>query len=134
MSNMNPVVHFEISGDDKARMVKFYQSAFGWQAQQLGPEMGEYILVQTTETDPATSMPKEPARINGGFYQRTNDPLYKYPSIVIAVDNLHESMEKVKAAGGSIHGEVQEIPGYGTFVSIIDTEGNRVGLMQPTMN
>lgn len=133
MSTMNPVVHFEISGDDKARMVKFYQSAFGWQAQQLGAEMGDYILVQTTETDPATSMPKEPARINGGFYQRTKDPQYKYPSIVIAVDNLNESMEKVKAAGGSIHGEVQEIPGYGTFVSIIDTEGNRIGLMQPNM-
>ena len=49
MSKMNPVVHFEMPAEDKKRIVKFYSSVFGWQTQQLGPEMGEYIMVTTSE-------------------------------------------------------------------------------------
>lgn len=37
---MNPVVHFEIPYDNRARMEKFYESAFGWQTQVLGENMG----------------------------------------------------------------------------------------------
>ncbi len=40
---MNPVVHFEMPAEDKARMRKFYESAFGWKTHQLGKEMGEYV-------------------------------------------------------------------------------------------
>ena len=40
MSKMNPVVHFEMPYDDRERMATFYQSAFGWQTQMLGQEMG----------------------------------------------------------------------------------------------
>ncbi len=39
---MNPVVHFEMPAEDKARMQKFYEAAFGWKASQLGKEMGDY--------------------------------------------------------------------------------------------
>ena len=41
---MDPVVHFEMPYDDRSRMVKFYESAFGWKMQQLGEEMGSYVL------------------------------------------------------------------------------------------
>jgi predicted enzyme related to lactoylglutathione lyase len=60
MSKMNPVVHFEMPYDDRERMAKFYQGAFGWRTQTLGEEMGNYVLVTTTETD--GSRPKEQAR------------------------------------------------------------------------
>jgi hypothetical protein len=42
--SMNPVVHFEMSFDNRERMAKFYRSAFGWQTQMLGEEMGNYVL------------------------------------------------------------------------------------------
>ena len=32
-------------------MRKFYENTFGWKTEQLGPEMGDYVLVTTTETD-----------------------------------------------------------------------------------
>ena len=51
MSKMNPVVHFEMPYDDRERMAKFYQNAFGWQTQMLGEETGNYVLATTTETD-----------------------------------------------------------------------------------
>ena len=37
----------------------------------------------------------------------------------------------VKAAGGKVLGEPMEIPGVGKYVSFIDTEGNRVSMLQP---
>ena len=78
-----------------------------------------------------------PGTINGGFYQKTADPLSQYPSIVIAVKDIKESMKKVAEAGGKViggrtaAGEPDEIPGVGLYASIIDTEGNRVSLLQP---
>ena len=40
---MNSVVHFEMPYDDQARMIKFYEQAFGWQTKALGEEMGNRI-------------------------------------------------------------------------------------------
>jgi predicted enzyme related to lactoylglutathione lyase len=128
--DMDPVTHFEMPADDKKRMAAFYAKVFGWQMQQLGPEMGDYVLAGTTEVD-ANRMPKTPGSINGGFYQRTDDPVSRHPSVVISVKSVKESMKQVAKAGGKVLGEPQEIPGVGTWVSFLDTEGNRVSMMQP---
>jgi len=131
---MNPVVHFEMPYEDKTRMAKFYAESFGWQTQILGPDMGDYVVVHTSETDPATNMLKEPGRINGGFFKK--DPAHAHPSIVIAVDDIHETMKKVESLGGKITGgskpgQPDNIPGIGLYIAIIDTEGNHVALLQP---
>lgn len=39
--------------------------------------------------------------------------------------------ERVMDASGTIDGKPMEIPGIGTFVMFKDTEGNRVGMLQP---
>jgi len=99
--------------------------------QHLGPEMGEYILVTTSEVG-EDHFPKQRGTINGGFYQKTDDPASNHPSVVVSVDDINESIEKIKKGGGKILGEIQEIPGIGKYVSFLDTEGNRVGLLQPS--
>ena len=58
-SPSNPVVHFEIPARDTGRKSKFYSAVFGRQTQPLGPEMGNYAVVQTTETG-KNNFPKEP--------------------------------------------------------------------------
>jgi uncharacterized protein len=126
---MNPVVHFEMPYDDRERMAKFYGSAFGWQTQMLGEEMGNYVLATTTESD--EKRPKTPGTINGGFFPKKPDWPAQYPSIVIAVDDIKESLSKVTDAGGRVLGEPIEIPGVGQYVSFFDTEGNRVSMLQP---
>jgi predicted enzyme related to lactoylglutathione lyase len=128
---MNPVVHFEMPAQDRKRMSEFYSKTFGWQTQQLGEEMGGYVLAKTAESDEKTGHPKTPGQINGGFYQRTDDPTSHAPSVVIAVDNLKDHIKKVTAAGGKIIGEPMPIPGVGNWVSFFDTEGNRVSMLQP---
>jgi len=127
---MNPVIHFEMPAEDKKRMSAFYERAFGWKTQMLGPEMGEYVLVTTTDTD-ESGRPIKPGAINGGFFQKTDDNPSKYPSVVIAVGDIKKSINKVKEAGGRVQGEPMEIPGVGMYVSFFDTEGNLTTMLQP---
>jgi uncharacterized protein len=126
---MHPVVHFEMPYADRERMAKFYGSAFGWQTQLLGEDMGHYVLATTTETD--ETGPKTPGAINGGFFPKQPDWPAQHPSIVIAVDNIKDAIRRVTDAGGKVLGEPMEIPGVGHYVSSIDTEGNRVSMLQP---
>jgi len=126
---MNPVVHFEMPYGDRERVARFYQQAFGWQTQAMGAEMGHYVLATTTETE--AGRPKTPGAINGGFFERKPDWPAQYPSVVVAVDDMHDAMAKVKKAGGTVLGEPMPIPGVGSYVSFQDTEGNRVGMLQP---
>lgn len=131
---MNPVVHFEMPFEDRDRAAKFYSTAFGWKAQLMGPEMGDYAVMQTSETD-TKGMIKETGRINGGMFKKT--PENPNPSIVIAVPDIKAAIEKVKAAGGTVsfteNGEPMNIPGIGLYIGITDTEGNRVSMLQPSL-
>jgi len=126
---MNSVVHFEMPYDNGERIAKFYASVFGWRTQMLGKDMGDYVLATTTETD--EKGPKNPGAINGGFYRKNPDWPMQYPSVVIAVDDIKASMKKVTSSGGKVLGEPMDIPGVGQHVSFIDTEGNRVSMLQP---
>jgi predicted enzyme related to lactoylglutathione lyase len=129
-THMDPVVHFEMPAEDRKRMADFYTNAFGWKTQMLGPEMGDYVLAATTESD-ETGRPKNPGVINGGFFPKCEDKPMQHPSVVIAVDDIKEHMKGVEEAGGKVLGEPWDIPGVGLYVSFIDTEGNRVSMLQP---
>jgi len=126
---MDSVVHFEIPCDNRARVARFYENAFGWQIQMLGKEMYNYVLATTTETD--EKGPKRPGAINGGFYAKKPEMPMQYPSVVIAVDDITASKKKISDAGGKMLGEPMEIPGVGPYVSFIDSEGNRLSMLQP---
>ena len=130
MNKMNPVVHFEMPADDLKRISDFYTNVFGWQTQMQGEEMGNYVTVSTIESD-ESGRPKMPGTINGGFFPKKDDWPAQYPSVVIAVDDIDDSIKKVTNAKGKVLGEPMEIPGIGKYVSFLDTEGNRVSLLQP---
>ena len=88
MKKMNPVIHFEMPATDSARMSKFYETTFGWNCQQMGPEMGNYVA-GTTETD-EMNRPKTPGAINRGFFPKSDDN--QHPSVVIAVDDIRQAI------------------------------------------
>jgi predicted enzyme related to lactoylglutathione lyase len=131
-THMDPVVHFEMPAEDRKRMADFYTTVFGWKTQMLGPEMGDYVLATTTESD-ETGRPKNPGVINGGFFPKSEDKPAQHPSVVIAVEDIKEHMKSVEEAGGKVLGDPMDIPGVGQYVSFIDTEGNRVSMLQPSM-
>lgn len=133
--SMNPVVHFEMPAEDMQRMVEFYKKAFGWTANQMGPEMGNYAIVMTSEAG-ADGFPTEKGRINGGLFPKTLDN--QHPMITIGVDDIRAAMKRVEEAGGKVlggsfaPGEPDEIPGVGLYCVFVDSEGNRASMMQPT--
>lgn len=130
----SPVVHFEMPAKDRKRVAEFYEKVFGWQMNQLSPEMGNYLIAQTAETD-ENNMVKTPGAINGGFWETQEKAP---PHVVISVDNLEEAMKRVEKAGGKIiggasgPGKIDDIPGVGRYTSFEDSEGNCVGMLQPS--
>jgi len=65
---MNSVVHFEMPFDDRDRMTKFYELAFGWRTQKLGKDIGSYVLATTPATDDHGL--RRRGAINGGFFPK----------------------------------------------------------------
>ena len=75
---MPRVVHFEISVDEPARALKFYEDVFGWQTQKWdGPQ--PYWVVSTGDAS-------QPG-INGGIYKR--DERMSFNTHVNTVDVCH---------------------------------------------
>ncbi len=127
---MNSVVHFEMPYDDGKRVAGFYTKAFGWEMKQLDEKYGDYVMAMTAESN--EQGPLKPGAINGGFFKKTDDKPDQYPSVVLNVDDVSAKAKEVTAAGGEVLGEPMDIPGVGKYVSFRDTEGNRVGMLQPT--
>lgn len=132
MKKKYPVVHFEMPANDRKRMAEFYANVFGWETLMMGDEMGNYVVVTTADTD-ENGRPKNPGTINGGFFPRTDDNPNQHPSVVIAVDDIKEAIQKVKDSGGNVLNEPVEIPNIGWYTSFTDTENNLVSILQPAM-
>lgn len=126
---MDPVVHFELPCDDRERLARFFERAFGWKAERLGPEMGHYVILTTAEKDAKADAPR--GAINGGLFTRSADMPAQFPGIVIGVQDIRASMRKVAEAGGQVLGEPMDIPGVGAYIAFLDTEGNRSSMLQP---
>jgi predicted enzyme related to lactoylglutathione lyase len=127
---MDPVVHFEMPYESADRVARFYAAVFGWKMHNAGEQMGHYVLA-TTSASGSDGRPKKPGAINGGFFPKKPDWPMQHPSVVMAVADIVTAMNKVTSAGGQVLGEPMEIPGVGTYVSFVDTEGNRASLLQP---
>jgi predicted enzyme related to lactoylglutathione lyase len=126
---MDPVVHFEMPYDERERIARFYQSAFGWKLQMLGEDMGRYVLATTAGADVKPDAAR--GAINGGFFPRSPDMPGQHPSVVIGVADIQASMQAVTRAGGEVLGTPMEIPGVGQYVAFYDTERNRLSMLQP---
>lgn len=121
----NPIVHFEIPADDVARARTFYESVFGWKIKQfpMPPGGPEYYGV-TTRKDGEDG-------INGGLMKRNmpGQPFANY----VAVKSIDDFAGKIQANGGTLIMPRQEIaPGMGSIAVFKDTEGNMMGLYQPS--
>lgn len=134
---MGRVIHFEIGAEDPARAKKFYEDAFGWEIKDSGMPGVEYLLVMTQGKGWEAKRGANEPGIDGGIFRRQDTA--KPPQgnanayvCTVAVDNLDESIAKVRAAGGGTWGEKLDIPGVGMFIYATDTEGNQFSMLQPS--
>ncbi len=117
---MAKIVHFEIPIGDGDRAAAFYGSVLGWQVQRFGEE--PYWLV-------AAGAEEEPGA-NGALTAR--DDTHPYPILIAGVEDLDDAIRRVRESGGTVVQEKLPIPGVGWSAYIKDTEGNVLGLFEPT--
>lgn len=115
---MSKVIHFEIPAGDPEKVGRFYKDVFGWEVKRH--EDQDYWLVMAG--------PKEERHgINGAIYKKGE---MDKTMNTISVEKLEEAVEKVKKAGGTIHGEAMDIPKVGRFIYAKDVEGTPFGMLQ----
>lgn len=112
-------IHFDLGVTDPARAIAFYKAAFGWTVEKWNGPFEYYMIT--------TGAPGEPG-IDGGLAPSTGGTLEA--NLTLGVTSLEEAVASVTAAGGTIVGDIQTIPGVGRMVTCKDTEGNSFGLME----
>jgi len=119
MVHKHLITHIEFSSRDLHESKKFYSSVFDWDIKDF-PEMN----YATFEAEGGT----------GGGFNPIGD---EYPAgttmIYINTPDLTETLEKIKAAGGTIILEGYDIPTVGRMATFKDPTGNVVSLLQPLM-
>ncbi len=113
----NPVVHFEVTGKDAAKLHKFYGGVFGWNIQADNPM--NYGLVSNEDTGGGIG-----GGISGGDGQSTSVTFY------VEVDDPQAYLNKIESEGGKTIMPVTEIPGMVILAQFADPEGNVVGLVK----
>jgi uncharacterized protein len=110
----NPVVHFEVTGQDGKKLQEFYSKTFGWNVNADNPM--NYGIVEGQE-----------GGIGGGI--SAGDGGTKQVTFYIAVDNPQAYLDKIESKGGKTVMPVTEIPGMVILAQFADPEGNVVGLV-----
>ena len=112
----NPVVHFEITGNDGLALQRFYADLFGWTIDANNPM--SYGFVNTGAGEHA---------IGGGISNAETGPQTMF---YVQVDDPQAYLDKATAAGGKVTHPVTEIPDVVTFAHFADPEGNVIGLVK----
>ena len=119
------VVHFEIPFDDGDRARGFYKDLFGWQAMEM-PEMSYTIVTTGPSNDQG---PTDSGYINGGMLPRQQAATAS-PVIVVDVDSIESTLERVGGMGGSTVVGKTPVGDMGFAAYFTDPEGNVIGLWE----
>lgn len=113
----NPIVHFEIMGEDGEAQNAFYSNVFGWKTEAV-PGFDAYYLTQADDTGV------------GGAVGKGGDPMATYLTLYIQVDDVDEHLRTIEAAGGKTLMPKTVVPGTVTFAWFADPAGNAVGIVE----
>lgn len=125
---MPRVVHFEIHAADPERARLFYEHVFGWEPQQWADQ--PYWLIGTGGENGASRGIDGAMLLRQGPEPAPGAPVNAFVCTV-AVDDLDETLDRAMDAGGAMVMPRHAVPGIGYVASVQDTEGNRLGLLQP---
>jgi hypothetical protein len=120
-----PVVHFEVIGNDPAKLRGYYGELFGWQFDTSGPvaptvsEADSYGFVDAGRTGEVDGIP---GGVGGGAGYRSHATFY------VAVPDVEAALQKAESLGGK---RVSGPERSGTTLVVghfTDPEGNLIGL------
>jgi predicted enzyme related to lactoylglutathione lyase len=109
----NPVVHFEIIGENLQLLTDFYKSVFDW---KIDPVMEEYSMVNTG------------SGIAGGIGGMGD--ARRHVTFYIEVDDVNAALALIESEGGQKAFGPHPVPTGAIIAGFTDPEGHLVGLVQ----
>jgi hypothetical protein len=112
----NPFVHVELNTTDVAKAKSFYSALFDWKLEDSEMPVGTYTMIDVGEG-------------TGGGMMKNMAP--GAPSAwmpYVDVDDVKAATEKAKSLGATVHRDITEIPGMGSFSIVSDPTGALIGL------
>lgn len=114
----------EYSANGMAGPIDFYRQIFGWEFEDLGPEMHHYHMAVADGSRQSGFMDTT------GMTCPDGEELTPSWDVYLAVDSVEERLEKARAHGARVVVEPARMEGVGTFAGICDPTGAFVGLWE----
>lgn len=111
----NPVVHFEVTGQDAKKLQDFYQKAFDW---KLDPAGNDYTLVHTGDDEKIAGGVGK-AQFGGGC-----------ATFYVGVPDIDAALKKIESLGGRKVFGPYDVPGGPTIAGFLDPEEHLIGLVK----
>lgn len=121
----NPVVHFEIIGNNPARLRSYYAELFGWEF-QTGDAATETVSQPGNYGFVHASMAGDAAGINGGI--GGGDGYERRVLFYIGVPDVEAALQKAERLGGVRELGPEGMPGTLVVGRFTDPEGNLIGV------
>jgi predicted enzyme related to lactoylglutathione lyase len=116
------IQHIEFPADDLDRATRFYHELFGWEFSPMPGSEG-YLLFRT-------GVPGATSLGTGGAIGQRGSAVNAETTVYVTVDSIDDVLAKVPGLGGSIDTGKTQIPGFGWYAIIHDSEGSILGLYE----
>lgn len=123
----NKLTHFAIHIDDLERAKKFYDGVFDWGFNSYG--QSDFLQIKADKTADGEPI----GALQSRSYSPVPDKIIGM-ECTIGVENIDDTIEKVKNNGGQILMPKTAIPYVGWISKFLDTEGNLFCAMQYNTN
>jgi hypothetical protein len=122
-----PVVHFEIIGQDGAALNGFYGTLFGWNVDTDNP-VGYGVVPREGNVNP------DGIGIGGGIMGMAGDPNMAgyegHVTVYVEVPDVDAALTKAESLGGTRLMGPEQVPGGPTIGQFKDPEGHLIGVVQ----
>lgn len=115
----HPFVHVEITATDPKKLATFYQDVFGWDYKYYEAPY-DYYSASVANVNMGAGFPAQ----DGTMYKGAETIVY------IGSEDLAADRDAIKNAGGTLIGDVINVPNMGNMQFFLDKEGNRLALWQ----
>ncbi len=115
---MDSITYVEIPSTDIRKSQRFFDTIFGWKFLPEGPESDVAVLTQ-------------PETIGALLYPVKKLPVRGATILHVKVDNIDETLKKVRRARGKVFRKKAEVPDKGWIAYITTPDGYQLAVWQP---